>query len=135
LTLLGGCGASARPAVMPMMSELPADPEKRDAVLDSASAQPGPEQRKPLPPKLHRVETTAATAAAILGELFSTTQNMTFGAASPFDEGLLVAPPPPPPSTRPTDGTNDESLGAHPDPSVPATDLVPWVRLKEPTPE
>lgn len=134
LALLGGCvgAGGSRPAVIPKLSELPADPERRNAVLDSAVAQPGPEQRKPLPPKLHRAETAAATAAAILGEIFSSTKNVTLGAASLVDENVLFAPPPP--ARRPREGAEREA-----EDGSTATEredrpenLVPWVRLKPP---
>src|SRR5262245_634790 len=104
LAVLAGCAGRARPALIPMMSELPADPQKRDAVLDSAVAQPGPEQRKPLPPKQRMAETAAATAAAILGGLFSKSKNVTLGVGSPVDENRLFAPPPPRRPARHGDG-------------------------------
>jgi hypothetical protein len=137
LALLGGCvgAGGARPAVIPKLSELPADPERRNAVLDSANAQPGPEQRKPLPPKLHRAETAAATAAAILGEIFSSTKNVTLGAASVMDENVLFAPSLSP--ARPKREAAGEGE-AREDGSAPAeredrpANLVPWVRLKPP---
>ena len=139
LTLLCACaggggsgGGGSRPAVIPLLSELPADPEKRNAVLDSATAQPGPEHRKRLPPKLHKAETAAATAAAILGELFSTTRNTVIGTSGLFEENDLVAPAPTRPD-RPA-GAPVGGPGAAPEPSVPATELVPWVRVKETTP-
>jgi hypothetical protein len=114
-----------------MLSELPGDPQKRDAVLDSAAAQPGPEHRKPLPPRLHKAETAAATAAAILGGLFSKTKNVTLGTVSPVDENRLFAPPPPPASRRKaSDEDGDEEPSAAPEPADPPAELVPWVRLK-----
>jgi hypothetical protein len=140
LALLGGCAGGTRPAVIPMLSELPRDPQKRDAILDSAVAQPGPEQRKPLPPKLHKIETAAATAAAIIGGLFSKTKSVTLGGASLVDENRLFARP----ARRPAgegkaegdgEGEGDEKPSTTPAPDVPATDLVPWVRLKQPTSE
>ncbi len=48
-----------RPAVIPKLSELPSDPERRNAVLDSAHAEPGPENR-PVSKKARKVETAAA---------------------------------------------------------------------------
>jgi len=137
LALLGGCAGGTRPAVIPMLSELPRDPQKRDAILDSAVAQPGPEQRKPLPPKLHKIETAAATAAAIIGGLFSKTKSVMLGGASLVDENRLFSRPP---GRRPSgagegEGEGDEKPASPPSPSVPAGDLVPWVRLTPPTPE
>ena len=145
LAVLGGCAGSTRPSVLPRLSELPGDPAKRDAVLDSAGSQPGPEHRKPLPPKLHKIETAAATAAAVIGSLFSKTKSVTLGTASPVDENRLFAPPPP--ARRPSasgsdsdkhdgdkhdgdkhDGDKQESTP--PESGDPPVDLVPWIRLK-----
>jgi len=137
LVLLGGCfggstGASSgasRPGVMPLLSELPGDATKRDAVLDSANAAAGPEQRKGMTRKERKAETAAATAAAIIGGMFSSTQSVTLGSATVFDENALVAP----------------SAGGSPTPGAPATaapgapdgdsgpsnaDLIPWIKLK-----
>ncbi len=140
LALLGACvgGGSTRPAVIPMLSELPADPQKRDLVLDSANSQPGPEHRKPLPPKQHKAETAAATAAAIIGGLFSKTKNVTLGGASVVDENRLFAPAPVTPPRREASGEEGDREGEGDDKksAVPPelherpADLVPWVRLK-----
>ena len=109
---------------MPMLSELPTDANKRDAVLDSASATAGPEQRKGMTGKQRQAETTAATAAAILGGMFSKTQNTTLGSAAVFDEQdvltpLPVAPEPLPSTDQPAPATDDGNK-----------DLVPWVKLQ-----
>src|SRR4051812_31581581 len=97
LVLLGGCfGAgtksASRPAVMPMLSELPGDPTRRDAVLESANTTAGPEHRKGMTTKERKVETAAATAAAIIGSMFSSTTSVTIGTAGEFDENQLIAP-------------------------------------------
>src|SRR3954468_3169392 len=92
--LLGGCVGSgvgptasgARPGVMPMLSELPSDAAKRNAILDSSANVAGPEQRGSLTVKEQAAETVGATAAAVLGSLFSKTQNVTLGGAANFDE-------------------------------------------------
>jgi hypothetical protein len=139
--LLGGCagagvagsGGASRPGVMPMLSELPGDATKRDAVLDSSSAVAGPEQRQGMTRKERKVETAAATAAAILGGMFSSTQNVTIGSAGVFDENHVVAPQPARPAQAAT-GTADDV----PKPDVAPTDdagpsnadLVPWIKLK-----
>jgi hypothetical protein len=125
LVFLVGCvgGGSARPAVMPRLTELPGDPVKRDAVIDSANATPGPEHRKPLPPKMRKAETAAATAAAILGEMFSTTKNVTLGTGGAFDENVLVEDKPPVPATQP-----ENSEATH-DTDYTSGALVPWVKL------
>jgi len=141
LVLLGGCfraGSSAgsgstRPGVMPMLSELPTDATKRDAILDSSNVVAGPEQRKGMTVKERKTETAAATAAAIIGGMFSKTQNVTLGTASVFDEGALaplpVPPPPPPPPAESTDKPDDP---AKPPASTDAsnTDLIPWIKLR-----
>jgi hypothetical protein len=141
LVLLGGCfsaGSSAgsgstRPGVMPMLSELPADPVKRDAILDSSAAVAGPEQRKGMTVKERKAETAAATAAAIIGGMFSKTQNVTLGAASVFDEGALAPLPVPP---RPPGATDKPDDPARPPASTdsstdgPNTDLIPWIKLR-----
>ena len=155
LVLLGGCvgggsgGAgpaavgSTRPAVMPMLSELPTDPEKRNAILEQSAQTAGPEQRKGMTTKERKVETAAATAAAILGGIFSKTSSVTLGTATLVDENQLVAPQPGP-RKRPSTGKDGKS-GAAPEangeegprPDVPAddpgtsnADLIPWIKLK-----
>jgi hypothetical protein len=136
VVLLAGCfsagsgtgSGSTRPGVMPMLSELPADPARRNAVLDSASTVAGPEQRKGLTVKERKAETAAATAAAILGGLFSKTQNVTIGTATVFDEGALAplpVPSPPPESTDPPD-----DAGKPPPADTSNKDLIPWIKLR-----
>lgn len=131
--LLAGCvstgngsGQSSRPGVMPMLSELPGDPVKRDAVLDSANATPGPEHRKPVTPKQHKAETAAATAAAILGGMFSKTQNVTLGTRTSFEENLIVEPQPQPvrPRSQPEDSEAAGEIAQDGD-----APLVPWIKL------
>ena len=43
LALFSACAGNTRPSVIPKLSELPADPARRDHVLDSADAEPTPE--------------------------------------------------------------------------------------------
>jgi hypothetical protein len=137
LVLLGGClgagshGAS-RPGVMPLLSELPEDATKRDAVLDSANAVAGPEHRKGMTSKERKAETAAATAAAILGEMFSSTKSVTLGAATQFDENQLGAPraAAPPPSLPEADGAVKPDAPPTNDAGTPNTDLIPWIKLK-----
>ena len=131
--LLAGCfsagsgagSGSTRPAVMPMLSELPADPAKRDAVLDSSTTVAGPEQRQGMTGKERKAETAAATAAAIIGSLFSKSGNVTIGTATVFDESALAPLPVPPASTdHPDDPTK-------PAPGEPSNkDLIPWIKLR-----
>ena len=145
----GGSGAgsgavgSTRPAVMPMLSELPTDPEKRNAILEQSAQTAGPEQRKGMTTKERKAETAAATAAAILGSIFSKTSSVTLGTATMIDESALVAPQPAP-RKRPSTGKEGKP-GAAPEangdeaprPDVPAddpgtsnADLIPWIKLK-----
>src|SRR5439155_19858605 len=95
----GGCGGTAsgaigptRPAVMPMLSELPTDAEKRDAILDQSAQTAGPEQRQGMTVKERKAETAAATAAAILGSIFSKTSSVTVGTATVLEENAVIAP-------------------------------------------
>lgn len=141
--LLGGCvgagvgpsaGVGTRPGVMPMLSELPSDATKRDAILDASAQTAGPEQRGGLTTREQAAETVGATAAAILGGLFSKTKNVTLGAATRIDEGPTggrhAGPPRAPGSADPA-GTaapaNPDAPPADPEPSN--ADLVPWIKL------
>jgi hypothetical protein len=104
------------PAVIPKLSELPSEPERRNGILDSAHAQPGPEHQ-PTTKKARKAETAAATAAAIIGSMLSNHENVTLGGGTTFDENQIVAPQPeqkPKPAPPPLE--TDESL-------------VPWVTL------
>lgn len=134
VVLLGACagsgsgsGGGMRPAVMPKLSELPVERERRDAVLDSAGTRAGPEHRRGQTRKERQAETTAATAAAVLGWLLSDNENVILGGATSFDENWIVDDPDAPPPR-----------GAEAAPEPPPTDntdLVPWVRLKTPPPD
>lgn len=148
LVVLGGCfgagssGGAVRPGVMPMLSELPGDATKRDAVLDQAAATAGPEHRKGMTPKERKAETAAATAAAILGSIFSKTKSVTIGAAGEFDENQIIAPEAVPRISRPNEAGDPAKPGnpakpateAKPDAPPPTSpsnnDLIPWIRLK-----
>lgn len=142
--LLGGCfavgsGGGTRPGVMPMLSELPAEKENRDAVLDSSSKAAGPEQRKGSTKKERQAETAAATAAAILGSMFSKTKSVTIGTSSQFDENQIIAPQAVPmvipSSDESADATKSDGAmkpDARPaDVTPPNTDLIPWIKLKK----
>jgi len=124
---------------MPMLSELPSDPARRDAVLDSANTTAGPEHRKGMTKKARQAETAAATAAAILGSMFSSSQSVTIGTATQFDENELIAPQAVPPPRRPSPEKADDvaTPDAPPtdgpptaDDGTPNADLVPWIKLK-----
>ncbi len=78
LVLLGGCvgtgssGGGSRPVVMAPRFDSPTDAPNLDAVPDSSNiVVAGPEHRPGMTAREFQVETAAATAAAILGSLFS----------------------------------------------------------------
>lgn len=128
LALLAGCFAgttggsgkgSSRPGVLPLLSELPGDPQKRDAILDQSAQKPGPELRKGQTSKERKAETAAAGVAAIIGSMFSTTQNVTLGSAVTFDENDIG--PTTPARPHPDAGT------APPEREGPV--VVPWIKL------
>ncbi len=118
--LSGNLDANLRPGVMPKLSELPGDAEKRDGILNQSGERAGPEQRKTLTRGERKVETMAAVVAALIGEAFSTTKNVTIGVASSFDENQLFEDPPPkaPKPVAPVLFT-------------PSTELVPWIRIDQ----
>lgn len=120
--LCAACAGPMRPAVIPKLSELPVEPERRNAVLDSSHAQPGPENR-PVSKRARQAETAAATAAAIIGSMFSKTKNVTLGTASMFDENRLFEDPPKREERAAEGSTASE-------PEVETGALVPWVQLK-----
>jgi hypothetical protein len=137
LLLLGGClgvasDGGSRPAVTPMLSELPTDPEKRDAILNQANDTHGPEGRRTASKKQRKVETTAAFAAAIIGSAFSKTQNVTLGTATTVDENRLFEKAP---QRRPNGAGSGSGSGSGSDSAAPAEtpdagQLLPWVKLK-----
>lgn len=156
---VGGPGAGTgsvhaggtRPAVMPLLSELPSDASKRDAVLDSSAQVAGPEQRSGLTSKEQTAETAAATAAAVIGGLFSKTKNVTLGASTPIGDGsggsapaapsapghspghshMPTAPTATPfPSSDPTDDAPPPQPPAPPADDPASADLVPWIKVK-----
>ena len=122
----GGCGGRVldgrtRPAVIPKLSELPDDPDKRAAILAQAQETEPAEHRAPLTRSERRTVTAAAYLAAIVGQVFSTTENTTLGLATSLDE-----------PARPGHGGHaPEGLG--PDAAIadpaPAGPLLPWIVL------
>ena len=105
--------------MIPKLSELPADREQRNGILDQSHAEPGPEQ-KPKSKVARKVETAAAPAAAILGLVFSKHANVTLGSAVMFGENELVHPEP-----------ERKKQEQKPPPAEPREEpLVPWVQLK-----
>jgi hypothetical protein len=124
---LGACAGSPAPTTMRTLSSLPTDPQRRNDDLESAQARPGPE-RRPRSRKEQRVETTAATMAAIVGSWFSKSANVVVGVGSPVDENRLVgvdgqAAPAPGGESEPD---REPAPAAEP---VDAGALVPWVRV------
>lgn len=122
---LMACAGPMRTAVIPKLSELPTEPERRNAVLDSAHAQPGPEQ-KPKSKKAQKAEGYAATAAAVLGLMLSDHENVTLGGGSSIDENLLFEDAQP---KRKQDAKKEDEK-AEPPIEHDGQPLVPWVRLK-----
>lgn len=121
-----GCiSSSIRPAVIPKLSELPADSGRRDAVLDGSVTTPGAEQRRGMTKKERKVESAAATAAAALGLLFSKSSNVTLGGAGNFDENRLFEDREQP--RREASEQPKETVA----PAVNPLELVPWVRLDQ----
>ncbi|HEY5927976.1 MAG TPA: hypothetical protein VIV11_40095 [Kofleriaceae bacterium] len=113
--------------MIPKLSELPVveDPARAKGVLDSAHAQPGPEQQ-PVSKKARKAETAAATAAAVLGVLLSDHANVTLGGAAAIDENLLFEDRP----ERKQDGDGEQKK-TEPPPLEPGDEaLLPWIRLK-----
>ena len=119
-TMGGGQGGS-RPGVVPMLSQLPGDAAKRDAILDSSNQVAGPEHRKGMTVKERKAETIGATAAAILGSAFSKTQNVTLGGAVTFGGDSVPSHAPPQPATTKTST-----------PPIEGDDRakLPWIKLK-----
>jgi len=124
--LLAACSggkafSNTRPSAMPMLSELPTDAEKRDGILNQSNERARPENRRSLTKKQQKAETAAAVAAALLGQAFSKTQNVTLGVAGDFDENALFQRQPEQPKKKAT---------PPPEKTVPATELVPWIKLE-----
>lgn len=126
------CAHSAAPAALLDLSSMPDDPQRREELIESTEVRPGPETRKPLPGKLHSVETGAAMAAAVLGMIFSKTPNVLLGGGAPLDENRLVDPSGGK-TTRRGEGHGQAEDGAKDGGgAVDATQLVPWVVLRRP---
>lgn len=125
--LLGGClagtlDANSRPTVIPKLSELPEDHAQRDAILDQSQQAAGPEQRRGMTKKERRAETAAALAAAIIGDMFSSTHSVTIGVA--------IQPEADHTPLRRQEEEGQGSASAAPLVEPPAEDLMPWVKLK-----
>lgn len=120
VALAAGCSQSVSPAAMLDMRGLPDDAERRNERLDKAAARPAPENRKPVPDKVRKAETVVASAAAVLGMIFSKSPNVLLGGGTSFDENEIFFP-------RESGGTGAKRP-PEPEP-VDASQLVPWVKL------
>jgi hypothetical protein len=123
------CVAAEHPAVIPNLTALPEDGTTRDAIVDSSFFQPSAEQQ-PATPEGRKLETTAATAAAILGMMFSKTDNVSLGARLDVDDS---AGPKRHPLATDARRDNEQKPNAHPaapEPPPPrSNELVPWIHV------
>lgn len=115
-----GVISNPRPSVMPKLSELPTDREQRNGILNQSGERARPENRRSLSKREQKAETFAAIAAALIGDAYSSTKNVTIGIATDFEEGAFVDQPQTP-AKRPAP--------VAPVKIVPASELVPWVKL------
>ena len=153
---LGGVGCasqSAAPATMLDLRALPDEPLRRNERIESTQARPGPEGRKSLTPRARQIETGVATAAALLGMLLSKNPTVLLGAGAPMDENRLVGDDSAERASGRDDGGDDEGdrdgdrdrdakkkrgrregKGEDDARDVPvdASQLVPWVKLRDP---
>lgn len=142
LAVQAGCSGAQMPAPSAMldMSQLPDEPDRRRERIESTEARPGPENRKPLPTtKLQRVETAAATAAAVVGMFFSTTPTVLLGGhMSIGEEPVFRTREEHEKSKKAAKARKGEAAddGEASDEKIDASALVPWVRLPagEPAP-
>ncbi len=133
LLLLAGCfgqlDANGRPSVIPKLSALPKEPEKRDAVLDQSGATTGPENGKGLTKKERKAVTAAAIVAAVIGSIVSRSSNVMLGMQATVDEDRHVGKP----KHRRTNDGDDAAGSGHGSSALPADtesgQLVPWVDL------
>ena len=122
----GGCfatDANMKPALLPNLRELPSESQERNEYLDSTKVR-APENKKPLTGKARQVETAAATAAAVLGIIFSKTSNVLIGPGMTFGGSAVVRMP----GDKDADGDGADDDLPPPD-EVDAGSLVPWVKL------
>ena len=127
-TCLPGCAGNTKASVLPRIDSLPGEHVAREQRIESTEARPGPEHTQGKTRKWQQVETTAATAAAILGSIFSTTKTVTVGVSTSLDENELVDP-----------GYQDRARRDKDKPAEPETydptQLTPWVDLRRPDAE
>jgi len=107
------------------MTQMPTEAEKRDHLLDSSSARPTAETRKPLSKRERKAVTAAATAAAVVGWLMSSSENTVIGLGTSIDENRIVERQQP----KPKQAAPQEPV------DKPAV-LIPWIDLgKKPSQE
>jgi len=124
LAMLGACAGQATPTTMARLDSLPDEHVAREQRLESTEARPGPETKKPKTKEWRQAETAAATAAAIVGSLFSTTKTVTIGVSQPFDENKILDP-------HASEGVHESDAKDEPTTYDP-NQLTPWVQLKKP---
>jgi hypothetical protein len=113
LILLAGCGNHLQPGVVPSLAALPDDSQRRNDVLDSSNLRRKQEGQTPADKKLYKVETAAASVAAVLGIFFSASPNAIVGMTATVEvpppplfapkrplSQPFIGPPAPPPPTR-----------------------------------
>lgn len=127
-TWLPACAGNTKPTVLPRIDSLPGEHVAREQRIESTAARPGPEHRQGKTRKWQQAETTAATAAAILGSIFSTTKTVTVGVSTSIDENELVDPGYQDRARRKGDKTPEPE-------TYDPTQLTPWVDLGRPDAE
>ena len=127
LAMLGACAGQATPTTMARLDSLPDEHVAREQRLESTEARPGPETKKPKTKEWRQAETAAATAAAIVGSLFSTTKTVTIGVSQPFDENKILDP-------HAAEGVHESGTEDEPTTYDP-NQLTPWVQLRKPDAE
>ena len=130
LAFVLGCGSSTHPVVQRSLTTYSDEPIRRSEEIEGTRARPSAESRKTLTKGEQRVETGAATAAAIVGSLLSDSQNTVIGvgvALDPVPElGARPIPVPDPPRQKVTPAP------APAQPKIDPQTLVPWVEIKPP---
>ena len=101
------------------MTQMPLEAEKRDHLLDSSVAPPPAESRKPLTARERKAETAAATAAAVIGWLMSSNENVMLGASMSVGENQIV------------EEHQAKAKPATPAPVDKPAVLIPWIDLRK----
>lgn len=127
-TWLPACAGNTKATVLPRIDSLPGEHVAREQRIESTEARPGPEHTQGKTRKWQQVETTAATAAAILGSIFSTTKTVTVGVSTSIDENEIVDP------GYQGRARRGEEKAAEPEVYDP-NQLTPWVQLGRPEAE